>query len=303
MNFNTNIEIGARFKLVVRKASDDSISKETEWFHNLVLNSGLYRMSEGVWIDRCCVGTGNTVPIETQTALASFRASTPTKQRIVNSLQTTSSPYYRSSQVTWRFGIGLASGNISEVGLGWSDTSLWNRALIKDINGDPISITVLSDEYLDVVSEVREYVATSTSGSFNLLNKSGGIISNHTILASPYMVIASGLSNFNKISPYLLQTYTGNKSSSLTSTPSGQISEVGHSSVTYPTPTSMRSVYSLGLTQSNGIIKSIVNIISGVIINGTQDSAYQFQITPPITKNNTQVLTFTITVSWTRYTS
>lgn len=49
MNFNTNIEIGARFKLVVRKSSDNSISKETEWFHNLVLNSGLNRMSEGVW--------------------------------------------------------------------------------------------------------------------------------------------------------------------------------------------------------------------------------------------------------------
>ena len=49
MNFNTNIEIGARFKLVVRKSSDNSISKETEWFHNPVLNSGLNRMSEGVW--------------------------------------------------------------------------------------------------------------------------------------------------------------------------------------------------------------------------------------------------------------
>lgn len=301
MNFNTNIEIGARFKLVVRKASDNSISKETEWFNNLVLNSGLNRMSQGVWIDRCCVGTGNIAPIESQTALASFRASTTTVQTTVNSLQTTSAPYYRSSKVTWRFNIGTASGNISEVGLGWGDNSLWNRALIKDINGNPTSLTVLSDEYLDVVSEVREYVASSTTGSFNLLNKSGGIISNHTMIASPYMDIGSNSAVFSIITPYVIRTYSGSKSSSLTTPPSGILSEVTYSSVTYPTTTSMRGVYTLGLTASNGNIKSILNFVSGIISQSTLGSAYQFEINPPITKNNTQILTFTITVSWARY--
>jgi hypothetical protein len=72
--------------------------------------------------------------------------------------------------VTWRFGEGIAAGNIAEVGLGWGNATLWNRARIKDAQGKPTVITVFADEYLDVVSEIRVYPAQSLEGSFNLLD-------------------------------------------------------------------------------------------------------------------------------------
>ncbi|MHA3102689.1 hypothetical protein [Acinetobacter sp. ANC 3791] len=141
MHFQVHQEVGARFKFIVRKACDDRITTETDWFCNLVLDTGLARMSVGTWIDRCCIGTGNSTLISTQTALNSFLASSTTVQAQSTAIQVSAAPYYYSANLTWRFGQGVAVGNISEVGLGWGNTTLWNRALIKDSNGNPTTIS------------------------------------------------------------------------------------------------------------------------------------------------------------------
>lgn len=78
MNLSTKMMVGAVLKLVVRKADTDEIVGETPEFHNLVLMTGLTRMGVGAWIDRCCVGTGNSTPVASQVALDSFLASTTT---------------------------------------------------------------------------------------------------------------------------------------------------------------------------------------------------------------------------------
>ena len=130
------------------------------------------------------------------------------------------SPYYRWAKVTWRFGQGVAAGNISEVGLGWGNSNLWNRALIKDANGNPTTITVLSDEYLDVVSEIRDYPTLSSSGSFNLLDKTGAIINTYTVLGSPYLQQSS--TTFQKIGADYLYVYSGVKNDAVTSAPTTQ---------------------------------------------------------------------------------
>ena len=85
MNLEMNNEVGARFKLVARKASTEEITRETDWFQNIVLDTGLARMSVGVYIDRCCVGTGNSTPVATQTQLDTFKASTTTTQGAIES--------------------------------------------------------------------------------------------------------------------------------------------------------------------------------------------------------------------------
>lgn len=125
MQVKMHSQIGARFKLIVHKGDGVPI-KETGWFNNIVLNSGLARMSVGTWIEYCCVGSGNTAPQVTQTALATLLASTTTQSYTSTELQTTVTPYYRSVKVNWRFSEGVAAGNISEVGMGWSSTALWN---------------------------------------------------------------------------------------------------------------------------------------------------------------------------------
>ncbi|MHA3048651.1 hypothetical protein [Acinetobacter sp. ANC 4639] len=300
MNFKLHTQLGAKFKLIVRKVSDNSIARETAWFHNIVLDAGLARMSAGTWINRCCIGTGNSTPVATQVALDSFLASTTTVQSTSESYNTTTLPYYYGAKVTWRFGEGVAAGNISEVGLGWSNTNLWNRALIKDGNGNPTTITVLSDEYLDVVSEIRVY-PSSSSGSFNLLDKTGAVISTHTYSGMPYIsssgyfsagIVQIAQSNWGGI-------YSGTMGSLVTSEPSSVIANFTPA-LTYPTPTSVQISITLGLTSSNGSHQSF--LLRNLTLMGNAYIGYKFQISPTITKTSSQIMTYTFKMSWDRYT-
>lgn len=307
MQFNMHQEVGALFKLVARKA-DGSVARETDWFHNLVLDTGLARMSVGTWIDRCCVGTGNSTPVATQVQLDSFVASTTTQQATSTAVQVTTAPYYYSATVTWRFAQGVAVGNISEVGLGWGDSNLWNRALIKDTNSNPTTITVLSDEYLDVVSEVRVYPAQSLSGSFSLLDKTGALISTHTYKASPF--INNPQASFNKVTSSVFNVYSGAKNDSVTSSPSSVVkADLSTNSTTYPTSTSIRVVGTLALTEANGTHQSFLFPVCGIVsaMGGIPNTmyypGYKVQISPTITKTSSQVMTYTFDLSWGRYTS
>ncbi len=67
MNIKLQNQIGAQFKLVAHKGDASIPSRESEWFKNIVLDTGLDQMSVGTWIDRCCVGGGNSTPVASQT--------------------------------------------------------------------------------------------------------------------------------------------------------------------------------------------------------------------------------------------
>lgn len=301
MQFQLEQKIGARFKLIARKANNDSIARESEWFNNIVLDTGLARMSVGTWIDRCCVGTGNSTPIATQTALDNFLASTTTLHASTGARQVTTVPYYYSAIVTWRFGEGVAAGNLSEVGLGWNNTNLWNRALIRDANGNPTTMTILSDEYLDVISEIRVYPQQNLSGSFNLLDKTGAVISAHTYIGLP-CVFGNGWFNANKVTMGLgswFYGYTGGIGSTVTEEPSGLLIINNNPSLMYPTPASVRGVATLGLTSGIGAARSLS--MRAITIMGGSEHGYKLQIDPPITKTNTQIMTYTFEMSWGRY--
>lgn len=306
MQLNAHSQVGARFKLIVRKACDDSIARETDWFCNLVLDTGLARMSAGTWIDRCCVGTGNSTPVVTQTALDSFLASTSTQQSSSAGVQTSTTPYYRWAKVTWRFGQGVAAGNISEVGLGWGNSNLWNRALIKDANGNPTTITVLSDEYLDVISEVRDYPVQNITGSFNLLDKTGSIISTHTVSGSPYLNSNDETeAYFDQISTGNTFVYTGDKQSDVTQPPIGFLDTISDRSISYAEPNKITVILNLSLSSANGTHKSFFITNRGLLRSPYTNTGYtyKFQISPTITKTSSQIMTYTFTMSWGRYTT
>lgn len=295
MQVNMHSQIGARFKLIAHKG-DGVPTKETEWFNNIVLDAGLARMSVGTWISLCCVGTGNTTPVVTQTALARFLASTASTTSTSTELQTTKTPYYRGVTLTWRFSEGVAAGNISEVGMGWGNTTLWNRALVLDANGNPTTITVLSDEYLDVVAEIREYPTLSTTGSFSLVNKLGATLSTHTYTGSPFMTAPTD--SFEKITSSALVIYSGIKNDSVTATPTASVGTALNRSDSYPTSTSIQTVYTCALTITNGTHQSFEMNLSGLF----GSVRYKFQISPTITKTSAQIMTYTTTMTWGRYT-
>lgn len=313
MNIQTSAKLGARFRLVVHKGDISKPTSQTDWFNNLVLNIGLDRMSVGMWIDRCCVGTGNSTPVATQTALDSFLAST-TSYLVDSSrqagVQTTISPYYYWHRQTWRFNPGVATGNISEVGLGWGNTALWNRALIKDGAGDPTTITVLADEYLDVITELRVYPQETFSGSFDLKDKVGATISTHTYTGRSYLnsaganVVLDAAKIVVGLSQDQMVTYSGAIGATVTSLPSGTSASSRDftNTFSYPTARSCRTVAKYELTYGNTFAhRSFLQYVKKMLCGSTA-MAYQWEISPTISKNNTQELTYTFTVSWDRYT-
>lgn len=302
MKISTHQKIGAVFQLIAYK-DDGTVSKKTEQFKNLVLDAGLQQMSVDTWIDRCCVGTGNSTPNVKQLDLDAFVASTRTMKTTVTKMQTTNEPYYYSVTVTWRFERGVAAGNLSEVGLGWADDKLWNRALIKDANGNPTTITVLADEYLDVVSEIRIYPPRKTTGKFNLFDKTGKLVSQHTTTCIPlFHTTAFGASRVamgfdRKIAFWIISSDA--LSDDVTSIPTGGsvAAQVGSSVLTYPTQTSCRMTATLDLDKANGSHRSFV--IPNTIMS--MFNGYKVQIDPPITKTSSQVMTYVFDLSWGRY--
>jgi hypothetical protein len=306
MEFNLGVQVGAKFKLVVHKGDGKPV-RETSWFHNLVLDSGLDRLSVGPPYDRCCVGTGNSTPTTTQTQLDNFVGSTTTIQAESAGQQTSNTPYYMFNSIQWRFAQGVATGNISEVALGWSNTSLFNRALIKDGNGNPTTITVLSDEYLDVYSEVRGYLNQNISGSFNLLDKVGSVISQHTYIGAAKFVYGGTNGRLNKLSvygnSYPHKVWSGVIQSGATSAPSGTSNGtfVVGTSNSYPTSRKCQAVCTFGLTEANMTHQTIVFNING-FFSGSGYANFQIQISPTIAKTSSQVMTYTVELTWDRYT-
>ena len=299
MNVQINNSVGARFKLVARKASTEEITRETDWFKNIVLDTGLNQMSVGTWIDRVRVGSGNSTPVASQTQLYNTIASTTTVLSGSESIskQTTTSPYYVAAKRTYRFGEGVAAGNISEVGCGWgTGLALWNRALVKDLNGNPTTITVLSDEFLDVIVEVRYYPTQSFSGSFNLLNKTGQIVSSHTYTGLPQLSESTTVA-FTKLGGYSAFLYSGSMNNTTTN-PSSSLGSVGTSS-TYPSPKTLTCTNNFPLGTANGSIRTIRQDFNTISTDSM--SAYKFEIAPPIVKTNQMILSFTFSISWARY--
>jgi hypothetical protein len=173
-----------RYQLIAHKVDENGeiISSRiaADWFDNNITDYGLNLIGNpkrtsgnGYIISGCAVGTGNSAESNGDTQLAAGLAATGTVQvSWATVAQTTTAPYYLTSSITFRFGTGSAAGNLSEVGmLGGNTTNVatgtvFSRALIKDGGGSPTTITILSDEILDVTYQLRTY-PTSSTGSFN----------------------------------------------------------------------------------------------------------------------------------------
>lgn len=153
--------------------SDGSERYRTAWMENLILTNGRnnYMKDDVVPCSYCQVGTGNTAPDVSQTALAAYLATHNTNVSETNGNQVASSPYYIYSTKTYQFDIGTATGTLAEVGVGTQSATgnLTSRALILDGGGSPTTITILSTELLQVTYQLRLYQDTAGgSGSVTI---------------------------------------------------------------------------------------------------------------------------------------
>lgn len=158
MQNEIDIDLSARAEGHFEMRAVNSVTgeeRELASFHNLILDSGFaYWLGDSgavEFIGECQVGAGSTPPAPGQSALVSRIASTNGVQSD-EVLPDPNSPYSIRKRVTYRFPAGWAAGNVAEVGVGWgpSGNTLFSRALVLDANGNPTTVTVLSDEFLDV---------------------------------------------------------------------------------------------------------------------------------------------------------
>lgn len=139
-------------------------------FDNLVLNQGLDGIGTGAGVAAFChVGSGTTTPAFTQTSLTTLVA---TSNNITSDINTyNAGGVYMENVRTYRFATGLAAGTLAEIGTasGAGASTLRTRALILDSGGSPTTITILSDEVLDVDYRFRLYIpAGDTTGTLTL---------------------------------------------------------------------------------------------------------------------------------------
>lgn len=133
-----------------------------------------------VYMSCIVVGSGNTPPVVSNTGLESFVAASATQQGPVlpNIVNSTVYPRYCTRSFVKRFnGAALAGANLSEVGVALTSsqsqvataaTPLASRALIVDAAGNPTTIQVLADEFLDVTYSMSTYAMDRVTGSFDI---------------------------------------------------------------------------------------------------------------------------------------
>lgn len=181
-------------RVTVEKWSEKRGTKETLEFKNLVLNVGIQNFSDRLLADGGAgsyqyrqfiprylyLGTSSVDPSPEQAGLLAIAPSLPgnlASSEFADFGDATSSPRWNGIRQTFNYGEGAAEGTWLELGLAYGSTYThpYNRALFKDENGDPVAVTVLSDEFLRVHVEIRTlYPNCSGRGKFKLINLTEG---------------------------------------------------------------------------------------------------------------------------------
>lgn len=286
------------YKLVVSNA-DGTIAKETPWFKNIILDSGLNRWGTNYIGGGMGIGTQTSTPVSTQTGLDAEVAWTTTNSAYTTSAQG-SSPYYASSIVAYRFAVGTLNGNYSEVAIGWAaGANKFSRALIVNVNGDPTTISVSSAQALDVYYKLNIY--PPTSDVVNTVNISG---TNYTVTTRACNVTSTSAwganlvgtnSGFSASANSGYNVYNG-AIGAITGTPSGSSLFYSAAGSTY-TNNSYTAVITptFSLTQGN-----LSGGISSLQVGQSYLGTFQYGFSPAIPKDSTKTLSLTVSMSWAR---
>lgn len=272
-------------------------------FENLITNNGLDLIGKKASCNYMIVSSDNTVPSITDTAIniLGITQSAGTGDGNVNKNVTTA-PYWVSYQCVKRFGAGVGTGNIAKIAISNNSTGtdLFSIALVKDINGNPTTITKLADEILDVSYQLRTYLDDSdTTSTITISGNTHTVTARACAIASKTAPWVSSIANIYKVR--------------IGSAP--MVSAMGIPSAL--TDASFNNAaYTLGSYKLNVNISQLPinthNFTNGISLIHTletgnvaaysNNATFQFGISPPIMKTSTQTLTLPpITLSWGRY--
>lgn len=306
MNINIEAGVCGLFQFETFRCDENGVeipgSRQIKvpFFPNLITDAGLNRMGEFQnWKAWCQVGSGTATPTVLDSALASRIAGSNSITNTIGS--SAEAPWYGWSRNVYRFAAGVATGNIAEVGVGWANTgSLFSRALVVDSGGNPTTITVLADEFLDVTYEFRQYApASDGAGTVTL----GGVDYSYAARAAEANLAAWRQS----VGGSPMGVGTGGSQPSLayngaigaiTGSPSGANTFVLAEKAAYVNNSlAAKTLVTASPAQGNlaGGIKSIRLSSLGV-------GSYQIEFTPNIPKTTENSLSLTVSYSWARKT-
>jgi hypothetical protein len=291
------------FRLKVRRA-DGSLRKDTGWFPNLITNQGLdFLFTNTGYLGSCFVGTGNTTPAFTDTQLVA-QVGGPgggTGGQSPNNGNSGTPPYFGFLNMSYAFAQGAAAGNLQEIGIGNGSTQLFSRALILNSSGVPTTLTILSNEFLDVGYQLQLFVPTSdVTGSVTV----SGTVCNYTMRAANAAGLQWGNGLFGNYPdgmgnarPFIfndtsLQPITGALVGAAQGSPS---TSVNGSYTTGQFFVDTTSTYDF--TQCNGGANNSAMLAFGRV--GSMGSA-QIIFGATIPKTSSQVMTLTFRQSWAR---
>ena len=271
-----------------------------DWFPNLITDIGLNGLGTVGVVARCMVGSGSNTPTVSDTTLQTQVAVTTTMQANTTSA-TTSAPFYGTLLRTFRFAAGAAAGNLSEVGVGWLVGAVnycFSRSLILDSGGFPTTITILSNEFLDVTYELRCYVPTTdVTTSITLAGVSYTcVIRPQQASVGNYWAPPGSQAVTAAPSSAASQAYAGPISALVTGLPSGASATASNTAITYENNSMTAKGYAefqLATANYAGGIQSVSFFTNGL-------GAYQVGFTPAIPKDITKTFRFDYGVSWAR---
>lgn len=290
--------LAGRYKILVRK-EDGSVKQETAWFDNLITDAGINRMGHGGVGTQAYVGSSSTPANVVDVALQSLVASTSS---VINDVagNTNVSPYYGWARRTFRFATGVATGNLSEVGVGWG-AGLFSRAIIVDLAGNPTTITVLSDESLDVIYELRLYppLADNTftcdiSGvTYTCVRRASRVTSESW---APINIFGAGI-----LGLYYITAFNG-VIGSITTAPNGSTYSKNSAGFGVYTDYTYNITIPLEFGLTEGNVSGGISALELTQSGGSQTGgSFQISFSPAIPKDATKTLNLTFQISWARH--
>lgn len=278
-------------------AADGSVRLLTDWFSNLITNSGLDRMAQNSdYLMYCLVGSSREATTVNDVSMPSVIA------RTTNATQSWSTgseePYYISVSTEYVFQDMYIVGSISEVGIGWNHTGteLFSHALITNKDGIVSPIKLIDGDTLVVTYELRMYPS---------IEDKTGVVS---ILGIPYnwTVRSAGVTDIREFTLYswnlpepgnevYLAEVVDSPITTKDSYPVGESANIDVSISAY-TPGSYKQSFLLKLMPADG---NLVNGIQSIILT-IGWACYQIGFTPTIMKTDRQIIAINITHSWGR---
>lgn len=308
MKIDFNVQVGLKGHFTIRVAHGDGSVDEYK-FDNLITNSGMDSIGNSAFSSasvnyslanqQCAVGTGNTAPAFTDTALTAFLAGTA-----ITNVATSLTSTYGSNVYTYAFAQGAVVGNIAEVGTGTTGSggnlgTMFNHALILDGGGHPTTIPCTAIDQLTVTYEVDVYWPT-TDTLVNLTDSYTG--ANYTVTCRAAQTTSGswwggyGINIYCANNPawYSITGYTG-ALGPITGQPSSQInSNTPYTRGSYTSGSYSRTdTVTIPYSTWNG------NLTAFMWTSGL--GTFQFGFSPYIPKTNTQSLTLTRSITWARY--